>query len=518
MSRRLLLYGFRPALQERFKRVLQDQSYDLEFASGDGPVPVEKQRSGMDAVLVHARKRGEGEPELESSLLDLLPADNLFLVGSLVEFSRMDISIWHKVEGVILLGGAEENLLSVLEDLFQSTGEDHPPTVLSLLRMMINQARDWIGAGEGDVFVKLTLNMLKAAFQCSYAGASVYRRAEEVGYHVSYSMGRSAPLYPSQDLLEPGIVHAGEHGQGLIGGIQKGENLSSMIWSPIPDEGSPGSFFVLGKEEGSFQREDLERLIMFTGYAARVIQYIRLRLGRQREKEVLSREHQAAVKSEKISSISRLMTSVAHLLNNPLQAIQINLELASREDVKGQKQAHYLNVVGEEVERLRGIVADMVNHYRPGQRERTWVSLHDVIREALTLKRAEMEKRGIQVNLHLAQDLPPLWGLPHQLRQVFIHLIDNAMDAMPQGGVLTIETELQKDLIACMIRDTGKGIPEKHEDQIFDPFYSTKDNCHGLGLTVCDNIITQHHGDIELLNTNQEGTSFLITLPIGGQA
>lgn len=518
MSRRLLLYGFRPTLQQRFKRVLRNQNYDLEFASLEGPVPGEKLLSGVDAVLIHARNRGEGEPDLKVNLENLLPAANRFLVGSLPEFSRLEPSIWQKIEGVILLGAPEDNLFAVLEDLFQFARKDQQPDVLSLLRMMINQARDWIGAGEGDVFVELTLNMLKAAFQCSYAGASIYRQGRKGGYHVSYSMGRAAPLYPSHDIRAPGIVHEGENGQGLIGGIQEGEHLSSMIWSPIPEEDRPGGFFVLGKEEGSFQREDLERLIMFTGFAARVIQYVRLRLGRQQENEVLSREHQAAVKSEKISSISRLMTSMAHLLNNPLQAIQINLELASREDVKGQKQAHYLNVVREEVERMRGIVADMVDHYRPGQREKTWVSLHDVLQEALTGKKSELEKRGIRVNLHLAQDLPRLWGHPHQLRQVFIHLIDNALDAMPRGGVLSIETELQKDHIACMIRDTGKGIPEKHEDQIFDPFYSTKVNCHGLGLTVCDNIITQHHGDIELLNTDQGGTSFLITLPIGGQA
>jgi len=518
MSCKLLLYGFSHSLQQKFTRVLQDQGFVLEIASAEEPVRRESPLPEMDAVLVYAQQLNDGKLDLKIVLGDDNRAETLFLVGSLADFAGVGVPVWQEVEGVILLGGAEESLLPVLEDQLRGGKQDRHPAVLSLLRMIINQAKGWIGAGDADVFVELTLNLLRAAFQCSYAGASIKRQGEKDGYHVSYSMGRAAPIYPSHNIREPGIVQAGEVGQGWMGGIKKAENLSSLIWSPVPDEGSPGGFFVLGKEEGSFQHEDLERLIMFTGFAARAIQYVRLRLGRQREKEELSQEHQAAVKSEKMSSISRLMTSVAHLLNNPLQAIQINLELASREDVKGQKQAHYLNVVQEEVERLRGIVGDMVNHFRPGQREKTWVSLHDVLQEALTLKKPELEERGIRVKRNLAQDLPPVWGFSTQLKQVFTCLIDNSLDAMPDGGVISIQTQLQKDHIACMIRDNGKGIPEEHEDHIFDPFYSTKDNSHGLGLTVCDNIITQHHGDILLLNTNQEGTSFLFTLPTGGQA
>ncbi len=518
MSRKLLLYGFGSSLQQRIKRVLQDHDFLLEFASPENPVPGGKQLSGMDAVLVHARQLGDGKLDLETGLADVHRYDNLVLVGSLADYSRLGGHAWQEVDGVILLGGPEEGFLPNLEAMLHQRRRDHQPTILTLLRMIINQATDWMDAGDIEDLIKLTLNMLKAAFQCSYAGTSIHRQGPGEGYHFSYSMGRAAPIYPAQDIMEPGIVHEGEAGQGLIGGIQKVENLSSLIWSPIPDEVRPGGFFVLGKEEDSFQRADLERLIMFTGFAARTIQYIRLRIGRRREEEVLSREHQAALKSEKMSSISRLMTSVAHLLNNPLQAIQINLELASREDVTGQKQAHYLGVVREEVERLRGIVADMVDHYRPSQREKTWVSLHDVLQEALALRIPEMEERGIRIERTLAQELPPVWGFSNQLSKVFTHLIDNALEAMPQGGVLSIETQLQKDHIACMIRDNGKGISERHEEHIFDPFYSTKENSHGLGLTVCDNIITQHHGDIELLNTDQEGTCFLITLPIGGRA
>jgi len=515
-SFRIHLVSPRLALRQRFQELLTGTTMDLQVVDNpDGWQPgqqsVDRGVVLLDAEMVLDQHGNKWLPWIREG-------ENFILMGELSELSSLPEEIWTDIRGVLLTEGAEHNLLKDLNSMMEPQRESAQNVILSHLRNLYRQGRDFFGAEHIDPLTTLTLNILKLAFQCDYAGMTIHRQGEEDDYHVSYYMGRSAPIYPSRMIHAPGIVEEGEVGKGMIGGIQRGEGLSSLIWSPIPGENGPGGLFLLGKTKGSFTRGDLEQLILFSAHVARVIQYVRMKVGRRRERERWSREQEAMVKSEKMSSINRLMSSVAHHLNNPLQAIQINLELAMRARIRDQKQDHYLNVVQDEVERLRRIVADMMDQYRPGQREKTWVSIQETIEDALTLFAPELEENGIQVVKGFEEDLPPVWGFTEALGQVFIQLISNAVDAMPRGGELKLETRLQNETITCMIRDNGIGIPEELQDEIFDPFTGTKENCHGLGLTICDNIVTQHQGKIELLNADQEGTTIRISLPIGGQA
>lgn len=512
------LYSEDPSLQMFCRDALKGDEFQFAVIRGDKNWKGAGEKTPGDILIV--------DP---SSVLDLMHISGeetrlsgqnfqVVLVGDQSKFAHLPLDIWREVDLAVFRGVPKHRFVAEIRRTLEAEkGEDGSPKI-SLLKNLFRQGKDRFGPDDTDDMTTLTLNLLKVAFDCGYASLSLHREGEAGGYDVSYQMGQAAPIYPSEDINDPGIVREGEDPQGMIKGIMEGEELASLIWSPIPGDKDPVGWFLLGKYEGDFSRKDLEGLMMFTAHVARIIQYIRLRLGKQREQEALFHEHQAQVKNERISSINRLMTSVAHLLNNPLQAIQINLELAARDDVRGQKQEHYLGVVQQEVERLRKIVADMVAHYRQGGRTMTWVSVNEVIESALALFEGDLEEQEIHVAKNLARDLPQVWGFSNQLRQVFIHLISNALDAMPQGGNLTLQTELQKDRIACMIRDDGKGIPDEHKEKIFEPFFSTKENCHGLGLTICDNIMTQHRGQIELVSTNQEGTSFKLTLPIGGQS
>jgi signal transduction histidine kinase len=360
------------------------------------------------------------------------------------------------------------------------------------------------------------LHILKVAFDCQFASLAVQSQKSKGEYGVTYQVGDVLPMQNIPIVYEPGLVQEGEVADGSLRDVLEGEGLSALMWSPIQGDEGPAGLIQLGKSEGRFTREDLEQLILFSGDVARIVQYIRLRNSKEEEKEALFREQEALIKSERVSCIGGLMSSVAHQINNPLQAIQISLELAQREDVSLQKREYYLNVVQEEVRRLRKIVRDMIDHYRPSQRAKSLFPINDIIEEAVAYYEPELEEAGIKVMFDLLEPSPQVWGIPNQLQQVFVHLLSNAVDAMPEGGRIHLSTQLQKEHIACMIRDSGEGIPEDQCENVFDPFFSTKGNRHGLGLTVCDNIITQHNGELVLLESDAEGTCFQISLPSGG--
>ncbi|MFO8037459.1 MAG: HAMP domain-containing sensor histidine kinase [Anaerolineales bacterium] len=443
-------------------------------------------------------------------------AYGLILLGRLEEFLRLPRRVWSEVDGVILEGGSEEIFVSEIKSVLSEKRPNRVFRELSIIRSLYRQGKDRFFRDDFDDVSSFTLQILKVAFGCHYASLAVQSQRSKGEYGVTYQVGDALPMQNIPDIYEPGLVQEGESPEGFLRGMLEGKGLTSLMWSPIQGDEVPTGLIQLGKTEGSFTREDLEQLILFSGDVARTVEYIRLRISREKEKEALFREQESLIRSERASCIGGLMSSVAHQINNPLQAIQINLELAQREDLPLQKREHYLSIVQEEVGRLRKIVRDMIDHYRPHQRTKSLFPIYEVIEEAAALYEPELERLGIEVTFDLPEPSPQVWGIPEQLEQVFVHLLSNAIDAMPEGGKIHLSAQLQKGHIACMIRDSGKGIPEDQREDVFNPFFSTKENRHGLGLTICDNILTQHQGELVLLELDEEGTCFQITLPRGG--
>lgn len=462
--------------------------------------------------------------DLDDSWTEPLLAANLgssralLIIGNINQLNRVPDPIWTRVHGVILRRDDPGLTTAAVKDLLADEAVTPGPGMISILRSLYHQGRDEYRNEDIDALFSLTLSLLKIEFQCSFGYFILFRQGVEGKQNVSYQMGSLPPVIEVENFFHPDVVQVDQAGEASIKRLFDQESLTSLMWSPIPGDAAPLGLFLLGKREGMLSHRDLESLIMFSAHAARIIQYIRLRIGSQREKDALYRERQDMIRNEKVSTMGRLMTSVAHQLNNPLQAIQINLDLAQRKDLSQQKRAHYLEIVQDQVKRLRSIVGDMIRHYRPGQQSRLKVSVNDLILDAVSYFEPRLDHMGIEFKVDLDPDLPDMWGFPDQLSQVFIHLISNAVDAMPEGGRITIRSRLQKGQIRCMIKDTGMGIPEEDRTRIFDPFFTTKENCHGLGLTICDNIVNQHQGEIKLRETDQEGTCFVLTLPIGGKA
>lgn len=235
--------------------------------------------------------------------------------------------------------------------------------------------------------------------------------------------------------------------------------------------------------------------------------------------------------AEKLKSLGELASGVAHDIDNMLAAIMGRVELV-RKNIALLKQDPHSNAV-ELIERHIDIIekaahdgADMVHRIQRFSRvhdEKEMyqvVNLAEIINDALGLTRGRCKDHDVQfgcttdITASLGS-LRPVYGNAAELREVFVNLINNALDAMPNGGKLTIAAATENDTVRISVSDTGIGIPEEIRDRIFDPFFTTKDiGSTGLGLSISYSIIQRHKGTLTVESNTGNGSSFIITLPV----
>jgi signal transduction histidine kinase len=176
----------------------------------------------------------------------------------------------------------------------------------------------------------------------------------------------------------------------------------------------------------------------------------------------------------------------------------------------------YVGVAKGEIARLDYIITEFLQALRPSPPKKQFVSLNTVVEETLTLLRPELENRGLLVESSLSESLPPVQLDPGQMKQVLVNLLKNAMQATNKGGSITLSSGFTPDAVWLSVADTGSGIPPELLNQIFQPFYTTKQKGTGLGLMIVQRIVRDHDGRIELESKPGRGTTFKIWLPRHG--
>ena len=225
----------------------------------------------------------------------------------------------------------------------------------------------------------------------------------------------------------------------------------------------------------------------------------------------------AARRAETLAALGTLSAGIAHEINNPIGILSSRLELMldGRRNVPPELRED-LQMLRRNVERAGGIVRSLLSAVRQSPMERRPVDLNAVVEETLMLVGNQMTKDRIQIVTTLDPDLPKIRGEPHMLQQVLMNLVVNARDAMPEGGIVRIETSRatgQEKGVRLVVADTGPGIPADVLPRISEPFYTTKTAGTGLGLPLSYNIIREHGGQVEVDSAPGRGTTFIITLP-----
>jgi two-component system NtrC family sensor kinase len=222
------------------------------------------------------------------------------------------------------------------------------------------------------------------------------------------------------------------------------------------------------------------------------------------------------LQSEKLAAMGRLTSQIAHELNNPLYGIMNTLELLKTEVSPQSKRRRILDMALSETERLTELLRKMLSFSKPDEEEKQPTDINTILDEILLLVGKQLQENSIRISSHLADNLGKVHASRNQLRQVFLNMISNAKDAMPEGGTLTVKTMGKGSNIYIYMIDTGTGISEENIPKVFDTFFTTKESVKdvGLGLSVCYGFIKEHRGDIRVASKRDSGTTFTISLPI----
>ncbi len=239
---------------------------------------------------------------------------------------------------------------------------------------------------------------------------------------------------------------------------------------------------------------------------------------RERENQLIEKEKEL-YQSKKLASIGILTSGVAHELTNPLNNISMIAQTYTElyDKLSREDRLAFMNNVEKEAERIRDIVRDLLDFSKPKEKSFREADINTVVEKSLKLVQNMLDISNIETSVTLGSGIGRVFIDEHQIQQVLVNLITNAIQAMPGGGRLYIETGLSSDgeFVEIAIRDTGKGIPPEFLPHIFDPFFSTKGvEGTGLGMSVSYGIIKTHKGNIKVQSKVGEGSTFTVELPV----
>lgn len=225
------------------------------------------------------------------------------------------------------------------------------------------------------------------------------------------------------------------------------------------------------------------------------------------------------LESERIDSIVRLAAGVAHELGNPLNSLTIHLQLIERKlknlakHPDTTKLTESLQVCQGEVERLDGIITHFLKAIRPQKLELNELDLLGLVEDVLRVQEAELSDRKLEVKVEVNDDLPTILGDRDQIKQAFFNLIKNAMEAMQPSGSLRILARCDDDYVYLQFVDNGSGISEEDLSKVFQAYYTTKEEGHGLGMMIVERIMREHGGHINIESRKEAGTAITLQFP-----
>jgi two-component system NtrC family sensor kinase len=472
-----------PSDRDRLKKLLQDHG------------------SVADFEYEIRRKDGEVRSMMESSIAVRDSAGNLAALQGFL----LDITDRKRAEQEIRRRNRE---LMVLNSIGQTLAEsmDLTDSINRTLRQMT------------ELF-----NLDASSLYLIDEAALILRRVAAVGHRTE--IGRQVPPVSVQPELLQHIkaVHAtflstqGLPLPSLIREAQRKEGLVSaflvILWSK---DRVIGGLVVGSRAPREFSPADINLLIAVGSQISNAIDRNTLYEETRQAYENLRRTQEQLLHSEKMAAVGQLISGVAHELNNPLTAILGYSQLLMSSCQLPPQGVEYSDKLYKQAQRTHRIVQNLLSFARQHKPERIAVQLNQILQDTLALRDYDLRMCNIRVHLDLSPGLPATAADPHQLQQVFLNLVNNAVDAVLENsndGDLWVRTEAKADRLFVEFTDNGPGV--KDASRVFDPFYTTKPvgKGTGLGLSICYGIITEHGGTIRVRNVQPHGASFTIELP-----
>jgi two-component system sensor histidine kinase HydH len=294
------------------------------------------------------------------------------------------------------------------------------------------------------------------------------------------------------------------------------ESLNCRLCVPLISREDLVGLLILGpkKLNPRFVDNDIEFISVLADQLTVAIENAMLYENQKQMYVELQRTQQKLIRSEKLAALGQLSASLGHEINNPLGIIKNYLLIASDGLSATDPNRENLGAIKGEVDRIARIVKSLLDFSRPERNKMEPVNIASILERTVSLVEKEFLGQSITIRTQLAEHLPQVLGSQDQLQQVFLNLLMNAKDSMPQGGEIRIAARNTGQCVQLEFSDTGCGVPEEIAARIFEPFFTTKENGKGtgLGLWICSGIMERHGGDIQLMRRDK-GSSFVLNLP-----
>jgi signal transduction histidine kinase/CheY-like chemotaxis protein len=354
--------------------------------------------------------------------------------------------------------------------------------------------------------------------------AKTLKRVAAAGHRSEYARGLPPVDVPPALLDQISQAHATMlSGSALalpdaLREVQRAEGVRdsqvAILWSK---DRIMGALVIGSRTQREFSSADLSLLAAVGNQIAATIDKSLLLEQTREAYEGLRLAQEQLLQSEKMAAVGQLISGVAHELNNPLTAILGYSQLLKSEELTNSRGADYLEKLYKQAQRTHHIVQNLLSFARQHKPERAPVDLNQILEDTLVLREYDMKLNNIRIHREFSSDLPPTGGDFHQLQQVFLNILNNAVDALSEKGgrgEIWVRTEAAGDRLRVDFTDSGPGVQNPH--RVFDPFYTTKPvgKGTGLGLSICYGIIKEHGGEIQVRNSPPRGATFTILLPI----
>src|SRR5450631_2718304 len=378
-----------------------------------------------------------------------------------------------------------------------------------ILNLTLRQVIALLGAAAGSIYV-------------TESSEGVFRRRADWG-HGSLESGRSSEIslpggfgdLVTRSRTEVITADYLPHLPAPVARFVSAEGPHAWIWVLLWGKDRPLGMMGISRDDSHKYTGGDENLLVATArQLATTIEKVSLYEETCRAYEDLRRTQEQLLQSEKMSAVGQLIAGVAHELNNPLTAILGYAQLLEGAGLD-HRSADYVRKLFKQAQRTHRVVQNLLSFARQRKPQKQEVDLCKVLEESLTLREYDLKVNNVSLEREIPEDLPSVVADPHQLEQVFLNIINNALDAMVEGegsGVLKVRV-FKKDAFVCVeFDDSGPGI--KDPSRIFDPFYTTKSvgKGTGLGLSICYGIVKEHGGEIVARNREEGGATIEVRL------
>ena len=443
-------------------------------------------------------------------------------------------------DGLVLKPFSTANLVEAVKHALQVSADKRETARWQALRPLFDVTEQLFARTEPEYLYQLIVELVFDLLECSYTVIYQQKVPPEAQTPLGEHWTAPAQVMEINKMAERGILigarrliemAADLHGETFYSSRQGTQDLRLINWMRelelssvlgTPLETQPADRMLVAVREADrpgFTRADQELFMILARQAGAALENARLYSELRESLKNIEMSQQALIESDKQASAGRLTASIAHEINNPLQALQNCLDLASRGNLAQVERTHYLDIAKSELVRLSSTVQRMLDFYRPGVRDRKLTQINDLLDRVLALLKPQFDELNIVVHHDLDPKLPLVMVVANQIQQVLFNLLINAMEAISEEGEIWVQTRylgrMKPPAVEVIIEDSGPGIPESQRQNMYKPVESTKEKGTGLGLAVSYGIMTAHGGKITLLDGRGRGACFQLILPEG---